>query len=85
MAIIFKLHSSKIFIDDTPYESIKNSICESNIKRIVCFSLTNSLKQGNEKINPYAEIENKFHIITDNFEYIKSDYNGYVFKYKNNN
>lgn len=81
--ILNKTNSEIIFIDDISYESIKNSICESNIKRIVCFSLTNSLKQGNEKTNPYAEIENKFHIITDNFEYIKNDYNGITFNEEN--
>ena len=92
--ILNKTNSKTVFIDDISYENIKDAIKKSNIENLVCFSLTDSLKNG---INPYDIIDSKFHNIEnkvldikkdfkntlslDEFEALSSKYNGSVFAY----
>lgn len=58
-SILNKTNSKYIFVSNDNYEYIKDAIDESNIEKIVMFSLTDSLmkdKDGN-KINPYLDLE----------------------------
>ena len=71
--IFNKTKSKTIFIDDLSYSTIKGAIKKSNIKNIVCFSLTDSLKDG---INPYQSIDNLFHKFENNINNIKTDFTG---------
>lgn len=73
--IFNKTKSKNIFIDDISYCTLKKSIDDSNIENIVCFSITDSLKNG---VNPYEKIDNLFHEFKNNVETIKNDYNGNV-------
>ena len=73
---IFNNTKSKIiFIDDISYSSLKKSIEKSNIENIVCFSITDSLKNG---VNPYQNIDNLFHEFKNNVSEVKDDFNGNV-------
>lgn len=74
--ILNKTNSNTIFIDDISYDSIKESIKNSNIDNIVCLSLTNSLRKDKSStpINPYEEFDNLFNPITDKFDQVKNDY-----------
>jgi long-chain acyl-CoA synthetase len=67
--------SDTIFIDDISYPLIKESINESNIKNIVCFSITDSLKND---YNPYQNIDNLFHEFKNNVSFVKDDFCGSV-------
>lgn len=71
--ILNKTNSKNIFIDDISYEALKDSINNSNIENIVCFSLTNSFKNGK---NPYEQIDSMFIDIKNNIPLIKNDYSG---------
>ena len=58
-SILNNTNSKYIFVSDDNYESIKETIGNSNIQNIVMFSLTDSLvkdKNGNS-YNPYLELE----------------------------
>ena len=73
---IFNNTKSKIiFIDDISYSSLKKSIEKSNIENIVCFSITDSLKNG---VNPYQNIDNLFHEFKNNVSEVKDVFNGNV-------
>ena len=73
---IFNNTKSKIiFIDDISYSSLKKSIEKSNIENIVCFSITDSLKNG---VNPSQNIDNLFHEFKNNVSEVKDDFNGNV-------
>lgn len=74
--IINNSSSKYMFVDDLAYETIKESINNSNAKNIIMFSLTDSFKRNknNEAYNPYEEIDSKFHKIENK-----------VNKYKQNN
>lgn len=77
--ILNNTKSNTIFIDDISYDRVKNSIKESNIENIVCFSLTDSfMEKDGVKINPYEQLDSGFQPITNNIGKIKSDYNGLV-------
>lgn len=78
-SILEKTKSKTIFIDDISYEKIRDSISNSGIENIVCFSLTDSLKEvGGRKVNPYESIDSRFHQFTNNVATIKSDFDGNV-------
>lgn len=70
-SIINKCNSNYIFISDDMYPKIKESIDKSNVKKIIMFSLVDSLKNN---IDPYYEIDKKFY-----------DFSNKVVKYKENN
>ena len=70
-----KTKSKIIFIDDISYDALKDAIEESKIDDIVCFSITDSLKNG---INPYQDIDNLFHEFKNNVGKIASTYEGKV-------
>jgi len=76
--ILNNTNSSTIFIDDISYNAIKGSISDSNIKNIVCFSLTDSFKKNKqgESVNLYHEIDSIFHEIVNHVGEIKNDYDG---------
>lgn len=74
--IFNKSKSRTIFIDDISYPLIKSAINKSSIENIVCFSLTDSLKNG---INPYQSIDNLFHEFSNNVNGIRNDFNGEFF------
>lgn len=78
--ILNNTNSKVMFIDDISYDLIKDSIKNSNIEELVCFSLTDSFKTDKEgqKINYYDEIDSKFHPIVNNVEEIKKKFNGKV-------
>lgn len=65
--------SKTLFIDDISYQAIKDAINESNIENLVCFSLTDSLRNGT---NPYQDIDNLFHDFSNKVSDIKKDYSG---------
>lgn len=73
--IFNKTKSKTIFIDDISYSAIKKSIEKSNIENIVCFSITDSLKNG---VNPYQNIDNLFHEFKNNVSKVKDDFDGNV-------
>lgn len=74
--IFNKTKSKTIFIDDLSYSSLKSAIDKSNINNIVCFSLTDSLKDG---INPYQSLDNLFHEFKNNINSIRNDFHGQFF------
>ena len=81
--ILNNTKSKNIFIDDISYSAIKDSINESEIENIVCFSLTDSLKDKNgKKVNPHSIIDDMFVPIENHTEEIKKDYNGNVIDVK---
>lgn len=81
--ILNNTKSKNIFIDDISYSAIKDSINESEIENIVCFSLTDSLKDKNgKKVNPHSIIDDMFVPIENHTEEIKRDYNGNVIDVK---
>lgn len=73
--IFNKTKSKTIFIDDISYSAIKKSIEKSNIENIVCFSITDSLKNG---VNPYQNIDNLFHEFKNNVSKVKDNFDGNV-------
>lgn len=73
--IFNKTKSKTIFIDDISYSAIKKSIEKSNIENIVCFSITDSLKNG---VNPYQNIDNLFHEFKNNVSKVKDVFDGNV-------
>lgn len=78
-SILEKTKSKTIFIDDISYEKIKDSISNSGIENIVCFSLTDSLKElDGRKVNPYESIDSRFHQITNNVATVKDNFAGNV-------
>ena len=81
--ILNNTKSKNIFIDDISYSAIKDSINESEIENVVCFSLTDSLKDKNgKKVNPHSIIDDMFVPIENHTEEIKKDYNGNVIDVK---
>ena len=81
--ILNNTKSKNIFIDDISYSAIKDSINESEIENIVCFSLTDSLTDKNgKKVNPHSIIDDMFVPIENHTEEIKKDYNGNVIDVK---
>lgn len=81
--ILNNTKSKNIFIDDISYSAIKDSINESEIENIVCFSLTDSLKDKNgKKVNPHSIIDDMFVPLENHTEEIKRDYNGNVIDVK---
>ncbi len=58
-SILNKTNSKYIFVSNDNYEYIKDAIDESNIEKIVMFSLTDSLMKDKDdnKINPYLDLE----------------------------
>lgn len=78
-SILEKTKSKTIFIDDISYEKIKDSIANSGIENIVCFSLTDSLKEvDGKKVNPYESIDSRFHQLTNNVATVKNNFDGNV-------
>lgn len=77
--IINKTGSKTIFISDDEYDNLKDIISESNIEKICMFSLTDSfiIKNG-KSINPYEEIDNKFHLITNLVSKYKENCNNII-------
>lgn len=63
--ILNETNSKFIFISDKEYPDIKDVIEESNIEKIVMFSLADSLPKNKEgqNYNPYSEIDNQFYKI----------------------
>lgn len=81
--ILNNTKSKNIFIDDISYSAIKDSINESEIENIVCFSLTDSLKdKSGKKVNPHSIIDDMFVPIENHIEEIKKDYKGNVIDVK---
>lgn len=71
--ILNKTNSPVMFVSDDIYADIKNTVEESNISKLVMFSLTDSLPiddKGN-KYNPYDVIDRKFHEFSNNIESFK--------------
>lgn len=62
-------NSKYLFVTDSQYEKIKDKIGNS-IDNIVMFSLRDSFLND---INPYEEIDNKFHKINNNVDYYKNN------------
>ena len=63
-------NSHFFFVDDISYEKIKDSIDQSMVQNVVCFSITDSLKNG---INPYQEIDDLFHEFKNKVSSVKID------------
>ncbi|MEG1142773.1 MAG: class I adenylate-forming enzyme family protein [Clostridia bacterium] len=89
--IINNTKSKVIFVSDNNYEEIKDVIEESNVKRVVIFSLTDSLKDG---VDPYESFDLPFYEFKNKFMEIKKDDNEVMsisdfvklgFGYKSNN
>lgn len=82
--ILNKSNSKILFLDDISYEKIKHSIFNSNIETLVCFSLMDSFKkdENDNEFNLYDEIDSMFHIIKNNYDFIKQDYDGEVLNLK---
>lgn len=58
--ILNKTNSDYIFVSDDVYGDIKDTISQSNIKRVVMFSLTDSLKKVNGSVyDPYHIFDEK--------------------------
>ena len=76
--ILNETKSNVMFIDDISYEKIKDSIDNSNIKDLVCFSLTDSfiINQDNIKTNPYQQIDSNYHDISNNVNKVKRKHKG---------
>ena len=79
--ILNKSKSKTMFIDDISYEEIKEAIKESSIENLVCFSLTDSFRRDKNgcAINPYEEIDSKFHKIENHILEIKKDFHGTLY------
>lgn len=66
--------SKYMFVSDKNYKYIKETIDESDIEKIIIFSLNDSLPKDRNgiKYNPYQEIDNRFeHDFTNKIEEIK--------------
>ena len=71
---INKYEEPYFFTDDLTYSKIKLSLDESNIKKIVMYSISDSLPNKNgEKYNPYDKIENKFHTFDNKVDKFKNE------------
>lgn len=79
--ILNKSNSKAMFIDDISYNEIKDSISESNIENLVCFSLTDSFRknQNGHAFNPYEKIDSKFHKIENRFSQVKENFQGILY------
>lgn len=60
--ILNSTKSDTMFVCDSDYHFIENVVSKSNIKNVVMFSLTDSLKNGNK----YENIDNRFHNLSNN-------------------